>query len=140
MDTIIKTGSTFYVDSVVLTIGKEKEVSRYKDKEITDELLNKIKLCINEEKLIRLDTENIRDAITMTVFGDKNIFHFGIVDMFNEIIYYYDNGTNNTEKIGIAGSKFMRKMICDSKDVVFKAICYFMKYGKNDDSLSWIIE
>ena len=51
MDTIIKTGSTFYVDSVVLTIGKEKEVLRYKDKEITDELLNKIKLCINEEKL-----------------------------------------------------------------------------------------
>lgn len=79
------------------------------------------------------------DAISMTVFCNKNISHFGIVDMFNDIVYYYDNGSNDSSKIDIAGSKFMKKTICDSKEILFNAIIYFIRNGKNDDNLAWII-
>jgi hypothetical protein len=132
----------YLVNNIAITLVEKNTILRFKDNEIDEKLLDKIKRYIYDEELVRLrlSREDDYNDVSMTVFADKNIFHFGIVDMLEDINYYYDNGSNDNSNVDISGHLFMKKMTCSSKKIVIKAILFFMEYASKDDSLTWLVE
>lgn len=66
----------------------------------------------------------------MTIFYENGLSHIGIVDMYNDIVYYYHS--NNTDKtlVSISGQVFENNTICRDNDIHWMILEYFAENGK----------
>ena len=134
------TEDKLYVDYVRLIYPSQskKPFEEYKDSEITDTLLKEIEQCLDNDTVSRLEFKCIKDDIGMTIYYDNGLSHIGIVDMYNDLVYYFSDDTKDKTLIDIAGQVFESSMVCRNNDVLYQIIQYWVKTGKRYPSVSWI--
>ena len=133
-------GDKFYVDHIrlIYTSQSEKPFEEYKDSEITDSLLKEIEQCLDNDTVSRLEFKCIKDDIGMTIYYENGMSHIGIVDMYNDLVYYFSDDTKEKTLIDIAGQVFESGMVCRNNDMLYKIIQYWARTGKRYPSVSWI--
>lgn len=133
-------GDKFYVDYIrlIYTSQSEKPFEEYKDSEITDSLLKEIEQCLDNDTVSRLEFKCIKDDIGMTIYYENGLSHIGIVDMYNDLVYYFSDDTKEKTLINIAGQVFESGMVCRNNDILYKIILYWVRTGKRYPSVSWI--
>lgn len=133
-------GDKFYVDHIrlIYTSQSEKPFEEYKDSEITDSLLKEIEQCLDNDTVSRLEFKCIKDDIGMTIYYENGMSHIGIVDMYNDLVYYFSDDTKEKTLIDIAGQVFESGMVCRNNDMLYKIILYWVRTGKRYPSVSWI--
>ncbi len=132
----------FYINKLTMTKlnNEEKEVLFYSTNEINDKLFDDIKVLLDSGKLCRIEMENSKSDLSMCVFCEKGIFHVGIVDMYNDVNYYYNNGSEKTKLIDIDGEVFQERMIGTDNDLLWHIIQEFAYKGKLSKKVKWIEE
>ena len=132
----------FYIDYIrlIYTSQSEKPFEEYKDSEITDLLLKEIEQCLDNDTVSRLEFKCIKDDIGMTIYYENGLSHIGIVDMYNDLVYYFSDDTKDKTSINIAGQVFESGMVCRNNDVLYKIILYWVRTGKRYPSVSWIMD
>lgn len=132
-------GDKFYVDYIrlIYTSQSEKPFEEYKDSEITDSLLKEIEQCLDNDTVSRLEFKCIKDDIGMTIYYENGMSHIGIVDMYNDLVYYFSDDTKEKTLIDIAGQVFESGMVCRNNDMLYKIILYWVRTGKRYPSVSW---
>ena len=130
----------FYIDYIrlIYTSQGEKPFEEYKDGKITDSLLNQIKQCIENNMISRLEFKCLKDDIGMTIYYGNGLSHIGIVDMYNDLVYYFSDDTKEKTLIDIAGQVFESGMVCRNNDILYKIILHWVRTGKRYPSVSWI--
>lgn len=130
----------FYIDyiRVIYACQSEKQFKEYKENEITDSLLEKIKVCIDNNTFTRMEFKSLKNDIGMTIYYENGLSHIGIVDMYNDLVYYFCNGTKDETLIDIAGQMFASDMVCRSNDILYKIITYYVRTGKRYPHVKWI--
>ena len=134
------TEDKFYVDYIrlIYTSQSEKPFAEYVGNAITDALLDQIKQCIENNMISRLEFKCLKDDIVMTIYYENVMSHIGIVDMYNDLVYYFSDDTRDKTLIDIAGQVFESGMVCRNNDVLYKIILYWVRTGKRYPSVSWI--
>lgn len=134
------TEENFYIDYIrlIYTSQSEKPFEEYKDSEITDSLLKEIEQCLDNDTVSRLEFKCIKDDIGMTIYYENGMSHIGIVDMYNDLVYYFSDDTKEKTLIDIAGQVFESGMVCRNNDMLYKIILYWVRTGKRYPSVSWI--
>lgn len=117
-----------------------REVLFYSSNEINDKLFDDIKILLDTKKLCRIEMENSQTDLSMCVFCEKKIFHAGMVDMYNDVNYYYNNGSEKTKLIDIDGEVFQERMIGTDNDLLWQIIQEFAHKGKLSNKVEWIEE
>ena len=130
----------FYVDYIrlIYTSQSAKPYEEYKGSEITDSLLKKIEQCLDHDTVSRLEFKCLKDDIGMTVYCENSLSHIGIVDMYNDLVYYFSDDTKDKTLINIAGQVFESGMVCRNNDLLYQIILYWVRTGKRYPSVSWI--
>lgn len=130
----------FYVDSISLTYydkGK-KYINNYGEKEITTNLFEFIKEYINNFNIEKVELSNTKEDISMIVFYENGLSHIGIVDMYNDMIYYYKNKSKDKTLVEIAGQVFEGDKICKDNHTLIKIMNFFAIHGKKYSNVEWI--
>ena len=130
----------FYVDYIrlIYTSQSEKPFEEYEGDAITDTLMNMIKQCIENNMISRLEFKCLKDDIGMTIYCGNGLSHIGIVDMYNDLVYYFNDDTKDKTLINIAGQVFESGMVCRNNEVLYKIILDWVRTGKRYPSVSWI--
>ena len=133
------TEENFYIDYIrlIYTSHSEKLFEEYKDGEITDSLLKEIEQCLDNDTVSRLEFKCIKDDIGMTIYYENGLSHIGIVDMYNDLVYYFSDDTKEKTLINIAGQVFESGMVCRNNDILYKIILHWVRTGKRYPSVSW---
>lgn len=136
------TNNAFYINniSIIYYSDRKKHVVNFGEKEMTLDNLEYVKELICSNSLERLELKNTKIDLSMTVFYEKGIAHIGIIDMYNDIVYYYTNGSNDPELVAIAGNMFENNMICKDNGLLYDMINYFVLNGKPNPDVEWIEE
>ena len=71
---------------------------------------------------------------------ENNIFSIGIIDEGNDIIYYYDNGSNDNHYVELNGETFPNYMTTSDDKTVFDIIESFLKNNDIPQNVKWIID
>ena len=132
----------FFVDyiRVIYNNQKERRIEEFTKDEISNLLLKKVKQCIDNNVISRIELKNIKGDIGMTIFCEDGLSHIGIVDMYNDLIYYFCKNVKEKTLVEISGQMFEIGMICQDNNVLYKIITYFAKSGKRYPYVTWIEE
>lgn len=130
----------YYVNKLTMTkvYNEEREVLFYSSNEINDKLFDEIKILLNNRKLCRIEMENAQSDLSMCVFCENGIFHVGIVDMYNDVNYYYNNGSGKTELKDIDGEVFEERMVGTDNNLLWHIIQEFAHKGNLSEKVEWI--
>lgn len=96
-----------------------------------------IKKYISVNLIQRIELK--KDDVTMTIFYESGLAHIGIVDMYNDIIYYYKNGEDQT-LVPVAGQVFENRTVCKDNNMLWVILEYFAKHGEKYPEIDWIEE
>lgn len=134
------TKDKFYVDYIrlIYTYQSEKPFEEYEGDTITDALLDQIIQCIDNNMISRLEFKCLKDDIGMTIYCGNGLAHIGIVDMYNDLVYYFSDDSRDKTLIDIAGQVFESGMVCRNNEVLYKIILDWVRTGKRYPSVSWI--
>lgn len=129
----------FYINSISVSIKQDdsKKILSYSDGQINEELLNSLKFSLDRGMLYRLEMSNTETDLSMSLFCENGISYFGIVDIFNDINYYYDDGSVNTNLIPINGQVFEKWMVCEDNALLWEAVLFFAHHGERSLKVNW---
>lgn len=132
----------FYINKLTVTKlnNKKREVLFYSNSEINNELFDNINKLLGSKNLCRIVMENSQSDLSMCVFCENGLFHVGIVDMYNDVNYYYNNGSENAKLINIDGEVFQERMTGTDNDLLWHIIQEFVYNGKLSKKVEWIEE
>lgn len=130
----------FFVDyiRVIYNDRKERQMEEYVKNEISDLLLKKVKQCIDNNVVSRIELKSIKGDIGMTIFYEAGLSHIGIVDMYKNLIYYFCKNVQEKNLVEISGQMFEIGMICQDNNILYKIMTYFAKSGKQYPYVTWI--
>lgn len=133
--------SKFYIDSITLVYN---DTSRKRDvfegKEINPKLFDKIKNYLDESLIKRIELENSECDISIIAFCEGKLSHISIVDVFEDINYYYNNGKKSNNIISIAGEEVEENLVCDNNNLMLEIITYFAHKGEKSPKVKWLEE
>ena len=135
-------GNKYTVNEISMTkvvAGKRVYLS-FLDAEITDNLMQEIKQMLGTQMLCQLDLQNSENDTAMSVFCENGTYHVGIVDMYNDMNYYYDNGSDDKTLVDIDGNMFEARMVGKDLSVLWQIILTFAQEGKRCEQVAWIEE
>lgn len=129
----------FYINSISVSIKQDdsKKILSYSDGQINEELLNSLKFSLDRGMLYRLEMSNTETDLSMSLFCENGISYFGIVDIFNDINYYYDDGSGNNNLIPINGQVFEKWMVCEDNSLLWEAVLFFAHHGERSLKVNW---
>lgn len=132
----------YCVDSVLLIYyqGNEKCINSFKQDEITIDVFEKMKKYIGNNTIRRIELKNTKEDVSMTVFYENGMSHIGIVDMYNDMAYYYNDNSEDKTLVAISGQVFENYMICKDDNMLCIILDFFAKYGKRYPNIEWIEE
>ena len=130
----------FFVDyiRVIYNDTKESKIEEYAKDKISDLLLEKVKQSLDNNVISRIELKNIKNDLGMTIFHEAGLSHIGIVDMYNDLIYYFCKNVKEKTLVAISGYMFEMGMICQDNNILYEIITYFAKYGKQYPYVTWI--
>lgn len=133
--------SKFYIDSVTLVYNdSERKREVFEGKEIKNELFDKIKNYVDADLIKRVELENSECDISIIAFCQKQLSHISIVDVYEDINYYYKNATNSNKMTTIAGEEIEEMLVCDDNNLMLDIIKYFAEKGEKYPKVKWIEE
>ena len=130
----------FYINKLTMTKlnNEERAILFYSSNEINDNLFDDIKVFLDSRKLCRIEMDNSKSDLSMCVFCEKGIFYVGMVDIYNDVNYYYNNGSEKTKLIDIDGEVFQERMIGTDNDLLWHIIQEFVYKGRLSKKVEWI--
>lgn len=126
--------------SMTKVVAGKREYLSFMDAEITDNLMQEIKQMLGTQMLCLLDLQNSENDTAMSVFCENGTYHVGIVDMFNDMNYYYYNGSDDKTLVDIDGNMFEARMVGKDLSVLWQIILTFAQEGKRCEQVAWIEE
>ena len=126
--------------SMTKVVAGKREYLPFMDAEITDNLMQEIKQMLGTQMLCQLDLQNSENDTAMSVFCENGTYHVGIVDMYNDMNYHYDNGSNDQTLVDIDGNMFEARMVGKDLSVLWQIILTFAQEGKRCEQVAWIEE
>ena len=135
-------GNKYTVSEISMTkvVAGKREYLSFMDAEITDNLMQEIKQMLGTQMLCQLDLQNSENDTAMSVFCENGTYHVGIVDMYNDMNYYYDNGSDDKTLVDIDGNMFEARMVGKDLSVLWQIILTFAQKGKRCEQVAWIEE
>lgn len=135
-------GNKYTVSEISMTkvVAGKREYLSFLDAEITDNLMQEIKQMLGTQMLCQLDLQNSENDTAMSVFCENGTYHVGIVDMYNDMNYYYDNGSDDKTLVDIDGNMFEARMVGKDLSVLWQIILTFAQEGKRCEQVAWIEE
>lgn len=132
----------FFVDyiRVIYNNQKESQIKEFTKDEISDLLLKKVKQRLDNNVISRIELKNVKSDLGMTIFYEAGLSHIGIVDMYNDLEYYFCKNEKEKTLVEISGQMFEMGMICQDNNILYEIITYFAKYGKQYPYVTWIEE
>lgn len=132
----------FYINSISATIIEDncKKNFCYTNEQIDERLFNSLKVSLDDGKLSRLEMSNTETDLSMSIFCENVLSHFGIVDLYNDINYYYDDGTKDSNLIPINGQVFEKWMVCRDNELLWEAVLLFAHNGERSLNVDWAEE
>lgn len=133
--------SKFYVDSITIVYNentKKREV--FEGKDINDKLFDKMKTHLKEKIVKRIECENSECDISIIAFCEGELSHISIVDVFEDINYYYKNDKNSKDIKNIAGEEVEEQLICNDNHLMIDIIKYFSQKGEKYPKVKWLEE
>lgn len=129
------------IDQLTLTIVQgERRTLCYLDKDVSSTLFDDIIMLFDNNFLRRVEMSNTAQDLTMCLFCEKNKYHIGVVDIYNDINYYYDNGSNDTSLVAIDGEVFEKRTMGTNKDLLWNIVRTFVQKGELSKEVNWIEE
>lgn len=136
--------SSWNIDSIHLYLkpaNKKKclcdELRQYGADEISSELVDHIICQLKQQQVSRIEIDNNSELIGMSVFAEGNLSQISISDEANDVIYYFDNGSDSCATVGIAGDEFLEWMVCSEMDTCIAIFKEFITTGKMLASPTW---
>ena len=126
--------------SMTKVVAGKREYLSFMGAEITDNLMQEIKQMLGTQMLCQLDLQNSENDTAMSVFCENGTYHVGIVDMYNDMNYYYDNGSDDQTLVDIDGNMFEARMVGKDLSVLWQIILTFAQEGKRCEQVAWIEE
>lgn len=123
--------------SMTKVVAGKREYLSFLDAEITDNLMQEIKQMLGTQMLCQLDLQNSENDTAMSVFCENGTYHVGIVDMYNDMNYYYDNGSGDQTLVDIDGNMFEARMVGKDLSVLWQIILTFAQEGKRCERVAW---
>lgn len=137
--------SNWKIDSIDLYLQpatKKKclcdELRQYGADEIHSQLVDRIICQLKQQRVSRIELDNNSELIGMSIFVEGNLSQISVSDENHDVIYYFDNGSDNGSIVGIAGYEFHGWMVCSQMDDLIDILKEFMATGKMLDSSTWI--
>lgn len=133
--------SKFYVDSVTIVYNdtdKGREV--FEGKEINNGLFDKIQKHVEAEIVKRVECENSECDISIIAFCEGKLSHISVVDMFEDINYYYKSDKKGNNIINIAGEEVEEMLVCEDNKLMLEIIKYFAQKGERFPKVKWLEE
>ncbi len=134
--------TTYVIDKLyMLTMEHgERRHATYAANEIHDALFDEILEALQNEKLYRLEMEISQEDKSMSVFYESGRFHIGVVDLYNDTNYYYNNGSGDTTLLDVDGEMFETRMVGTDRNLLWKAIREFAQQGTLSAEIAWIVD
>lgn len=136
MDTGI---NKFYIDLAKVTFIEGDEVKRlvFNNTTLNNEIVEKIRELTFSTKLCTMSLENEEDCLSMVINRNNLLTHIGVVNLYDDEIYYFDNNSNSTKLIEIGGNFYEEWSICSDFSLVWDCIITFILNGKRIDTVNW---
>ncbi len=130
----------FYIDTVKITYieGNERKRLDFDSSNLNDIAIEKIKELTFSNELCTLSMENEEDCLSMVINRENKSTHIGVVNLYDDEIYYYDNGSKSEELIPINGNYYETWSVCADYDLVWECINTYMLNGERTDKVDWI--
>jgi len=128
----------FYINFISASINKI--ISTYDSEQICEELFESLRINLIKGKLSRLEMSNTEADLSMSVFYESGLSHLGVIDSYNDINYYYNDGSGNNSLIPIDGDVFRKWMVCENDDLLWEAVLFFAHKGKRISKINWVKE
>nr|WP_288830641.1 hypothetical protein [uncultured Clostridium sp.] len=129
----------FYINSISVSIkdSDSRKLLSYSNGEINENLFASLKTFLNEAKLFRLEMSNTDTDLSMSIFCENNLSHFGILDVYNDINYYYYDGSGENSLVSIDGQVFEKWMVCEDNSLLWEAVMSFAYNGERSSKVKW---
>lgn len=97
---------------------------------------------INSGLVSSIDISKVINNIefVLNIRGNGFDFAIGIINEYEEFVYYYNNGNNQEGFTEIAGKTYPNYMISNDINTISLIIGYFIKTGKTLPEVEWIVE
>lgn len=128
-----------YIDSISYILVESPNILN-EIRSISKKEIEEVVDLIKKDKILRIEAEKKVDDMGITIFIEKSLAHIGIVDMYNDINYYYNNLSESKELISIAGQVFEKWMVCYEKEILIEIILTFFKTGEKLSKVEWYEE
>lgn len=92
---------------------------------------------LKQQQVSRIEIDNNSELIGMSVFVEGNLSQISVSDEANDVIYYFDNGSDDSSIVGIAGYEFYGWMVCSQMDAFIAIVKEFIATGKMLASSAW---
>jgi len=126
--------------SMTRVTTEKREYLSYMDTEITYNLMQEIKQMLEKQTICLLELQNGVNDTAMSVFCENGKYHVGVVDMYNDVNYYYDNGSDDHTLVDIDGNMFEARMVGKDISVLWQIILTFAQEAKRCEQVAWIEE
>lgn len=111
----------FFIDymRIIYSNQRESRIEEFAKCEISDLLLEKVKKCLDNNIVSRIELKNIKSDLGMTIYYEAGLSHIGIVDMYNDLVYYFCKNVKEKTLVAIAGQMFEKGMICQDNNILY---------------------
>lgn len=122
-----------------LRISTQSSRYDFADASVWPEAEKKIKECIYDGSLMQLSCNYHEDAMSMDVFSEDGKSFITIYDTYGQKSCSYINPLLKKDSgiVDIAGYESSKRILCEDKNVLYKNITFFLKYGQPDSQEEW---
>ncbi len=102
------------------------------------EVFTQIYCYIKDGSLRRLEMKKEDSDLSLSLFVEKDRFFVGTIDMCDDEVFFYTNGTNDSELIEIDGNVYEMRLVGTDLEVLCDIIEQFAKDGTRSVKAQWI--
>ncbi|MFT3951680.1 MAG: hypothetical protein QM689_07060 [Oscillospiraceae bacterium] len=128
---VLTDGKMTEFDAEALEKYTAKKLINLAIKQFKSGKLSSLDICGNE-------TETEMYVLSITMADGK--FSLGVINEYDESIYYYDNGSNDENFTELSGETYPNYMISEASEVFKTAVEDFIKTGKPSKRLIWRVQ
>lgn len=127
-----------YIDKVEVSYNDGENETTSAD--ITLELLGEIFNSMNAHEVSTIVLRNTEKHMSLNIFYEDNKSFIGIINEYEEVFYYYDNGEKPCEHAEINGNYYDNRFISHDNKLTFDILKEFALTGDFYSEVEWIEE
>lgn len=128
-----------YIDKIKLSYN-DGENESVKGDGITQEVLAEILKSMNAHEVHTIVLENTQKDMSLNIFYEDNKSFVGIINKYEELFYYYDNGEEPSEFVEIYGNVYDNRFISHDNELTYAIFKEFALTGEFYSEVEWVEE